>query len=72
MECDGWESIIYTAREMNTTVRIIIIARESNIWAGQPVIRLCANSNENRATANRRGCQFMKEVLEDIIHRIIQ
>jgi len=34
MEGDGWESIIYTAREMNTTIRIIIIAREYNLWAG--------------------------------------
>ena len=34
MEGDGWESIIYTAREMNTTVRIIIIVREYNLWAG--------------------------------------
>lgn len=34
MEGDGWKSIIYTAREMNTTIRIIIIAREYNLWAG--------------------------------------
>jgi hypothetical protein len=34
MEGECWESIIYTAREMNTTIRIIVIAREYNIWAG--------------------------------------
>jgi hypothetical protein len=39
MEGDGRESIIYTAREMNTTVRIIIIVREYNMWTGD--LSLC-------------------------------
>lgn len=34
MEGNGRESIIDTAREMNTTVWIITIAREYNVWAG--------------------------------------
>jgi len=45
MEGDDRESVMYTAREMNTTVRIIIIAREYNLWASDS----SANSNEKRA-----------------------
>lgn len=34
MEGDGWETIVNTAREKNTSVRIVIIARENYLWAG--------------------------------------
>ena len=67
MESDGRESIIYTAREMNTTIRIIIIAREYNLWAGDSSLCQFKWKQSKCEESKRWGCQFMKKVWEGII-----
>jgi hypothetical protein len=52
---------------MNTTIRIIIIAREYNLWAGDSSLCQFKWKQSKCEESKRWGCQFMKEVWEGII-----